>query len=55
MSFTGTSLYRLPVGAVPVDKPTSVVTVISLSDPGTSTRGLSTGVKVGVPVPVMFL
>ena len=55
MSFTSTSLYRLLVGAVPVEKPPSVVPVISLFDPGTSTRGLSTGVKVGLPVPVMFL
>ena len=92
ISFTGTSLYRLPVGAVPVEKNLSVVTsdqpfwswnlhqrpfhwcegwgtgsshvpvkpvkkpssVVSSDEPffdsGTSTRGLSTGVKVGVPV-----
>ena len=55
MSFTGSSLYRLPVGAVPVKKPLQWLPVISPVDPGTSTRGLSTGGTVGVPVPVMFL
>ena len=51
MSFTGTSLHRLPVGAVPVEDPLQWLPVISLFiDPGTSTRGLSTGVKVWVPV-----
>ena len=55
MRFTGSSLYRLPVGAVPVKKPFQWLPVISPVDPGTSTRGLSTGGTVGVPVPVMFL
>ena len=55
MSFTGSSLYRLLVGAVPVKKPLQWLPVISPVDPGTSTRGLSTGGTVGVPVPVMFL
>ena len=55
MSFTGSSLYRLPVGAVPVKKPLQWLPVIRPVDPGTSTRGLSTGGTVGVPVPVMFL
>ena len=49
MSFTGSSLYRLPVGAVPVKKPLQWLPVISPVDPGTSTRGLSTGGTVGVP------
>ena len=47
MSFTGSSLYRLPVGAVPVKKPLQWLPVISPVDPGTSTRGLSTGGTVG--------
>ena len=48
MSFTGSSLYRLPVGAVPVKKTLSVGCQWSvLLDPGTSTRGLSTGGTVG--------
>ena len=55
MSFAGSSLYRLPVGAAPVEKSLQWSPVISLFDPGTSTRGLSTGGTVGVPVPVMFL
>ena len=55
MSFTGSSLYRLPVGAVPVKKPLQWLPVISPVDPGTSTRGLSTFGTVGIPVPVMFL
>ena len=55
MSFTRSSLYRLPVGAVPVKKPLQWLPVISPVDPGTSNRGLSTGGTVGVPVPVMFL
>ena len=55
MSFTGSSLYRLPVAAVPVKKPLQWLPVISLFVPGTSTRGLSTGRTVGVPVPVVFL
>ena len=55
INFTGTSLYRLLVVAVPVEKPPSVVTSDQpFFDTGTSTRGLSTGVTVGVPVPVMF-
>ena len=54
-SFTSSSLYRLPVGAVPVKKPLQWFPVISPVDPGTSTRGLSTGGTVGVPVPVVFL
>ena len=33
----------------------SVVASDQPVDPGTSTRGLSTGGTVGVPVPVMFL
>ena len=52
---TGSGLYRLPVGAVPVKKPLQWLPVITPFDPGTSTRGLSTGGTVGVPVPVMFL
>ena len=55
MGFTGSSLYRLPVGHVPVKKPLQWLPVISPVDPGTSTRGLSTGGTVGVPVPIMFL
>ena len=55
MGFTGSSLYRLPVGHVPVKKPLQWLPVISPVDPGTSTRGLSTGGTVGVPVAVMFL
>ena len=55
MGFTGSSLYRLPVVHVPVKKPLQWLPVISPVDPGTSTRGLSTGGTVGVPVPVMFL
>ena len=55
MSFTGYSLYRLPVGAAPVEKPLQWLPVISFFDPGTSTRGLSTGGSVGVLVPAMFL
>ena len=50
MSFTGSSLYRLPVGHVPVKlsrNPPSVVPVISPVDTGTFTRGLSTGGTVG--------
>ena len=47
MGFTGSSLYRLPVGHVPVKKPLQWLPVISPVDPGTSTRGLSTGVTVG--------
>ena len=43
MGFTGSSLYRLPVGHVPVKKPLQWLPVISPVDPGTSTRGLSTG------------
>ena len=50
MGFTGSSLYRLPVGHVPVKKPLQWLPVISPVDPGTSTGG-----TVGVPVPVMFL
>ena len=38
MRFTGSSLYRLPVGAVPVKKPLQWLPVISPVDPGTSTR-----------------
>ena len=47
MSFTGSSLYRLPVGAVPVENPFSGCQWSGLFDPGTSTRGLSTGGTVG--------
>ena len=48
MSFSGSSLYRLPVGAVPMEKPPSVVSSDQpFFDTGTSTRGLSTGATVG--------
>ena len=49
MSFTGSSLYRLPVGAVPVKKPLQLVasdqSCLILEPP--PCRGLSTGGTVG--------
>ena len=56
MGFTGSSLYRLPVGAVSCEETPSVVASdhpLLILEP--LPEGLPTGGTVGVPVPVMFL